>query len=71
MVVQELPVGLHAEILIERSAKDKPVPGLVHGMGRHSDDLVVMQRRRTTAQPLPQAGIDEFLGLPWAGFEDR
>jgi hypothetical protein len=35
----------------------------------HTDHLVVSQRRRTAAQPLPQAGLHECPGLPRRRFE--
>jgi hypothetical protein len=38
-------------------------------MRGHSDDLLVAQRRRAAAQPLPQTFLDELARLPRARLE--
>ena len=46
VVMKELTVGLVAEGRIPCGAKDEAVPRLVHGVGRHADDLAVAQCAR-------------------------
>ena len=69
VVMQKLTVRLCAERRIPRGAQDQAVPRLVHGARRHPEDLVVIQRGRTAAQPLPQTGFDERPRLPWTRLE--
>ena len=69
MVVQVPTVGLVAECGICDRAKDQTVPRLVNCSRWHADDLAAVHRRPATSQPLPQAGLDQFLWLPGACLE--
>ncbi len=69
MVVQVPAVGLVAECGICDRAKDQTVPRLVNCSRWHADDLAAVHRRPATSQPLPQAGLDQFLWLPGACLE--
>ena len=70
LVMQKLAVGRLAERRIARRAEDQAVPGLVDGVRRHPDDLLVAHCRRAAEQPLPQSGLDQAPWFPRAGLED-
>lgn len=69
MMMQVRTVGPLAKVGIPCGAKDHAVPGLIDGVGRHADHLVVAQCRGATPQPLPQARHNELARLPRAGLE--
>jgi hypothetical protein len=69
VVMQKLAVSPFAERRIPCGAQDQAVPCLIHRPRWHPDDLFVVQRWRTAAQPLPQTGLDERPQLPRTRFE--
>ena len=60
-----------AERRIAGRAQDQAMPGFIHRVRRHPDDLAIAQGRRTAPTPLPQTSRNTSPRLPGTTLEHR